>query len=62
MSIAAVEGNKYYILCVCVCVACYPACNAHVPYFMVICGLSVCTTFFYIISHKERMSEKPYWI
>ena len=60
MSIAAVEGNKYYIFCVCVCSLSYPACNAHVPYFMVICGLSVSTTFLHIISQKERISEKRY--
>ena len=55
MSIADEEGNKYYIFCVRVCSLNYPACNAHVPYFMAICGLSVYTTFFYIISQKERI-------
>jgi len=28
----------------------YPACNAHAPYSIVICGLSGCTAFFHIIS------------
>jgi len=26
------KNNEYYILWVCVCGLCYPACNAHVPY------------------------------
>ena len=34
----------------CVCSLSYPACNAHAPYYIVICGLSGSTVFFHIIS------------
>ena len=34
----------------CVCSLSYPACNAHAPYYIVICDLSGCTIFFRIIS------------
>jgi len=42
--------NKYYIFKVCVCSLSYLACKAHVPYYIVICGLSGPTIFFFIIS------------
>jgi hypothetical protein len=57
-------GKHYYYIfsvCVCVCVymcarACvcslrYPACKAHAPYYIVICGLSGSIIFFPIISY-----------
>jgi hypothetical protein len=53
-------GITYYVrararVCVCVCVCVYAcltflACNAHVLYYTVICGLSASTIFFPIIS------------
>jgi hypothetical protein len=53
------EKAMCYIFCVCVCVCVcslsYPACNAHGPYYMVICGLYDCTIFFQISS---QVSEK----
>ena len=36
----------------------YPASNAHAPYYIVICGLSGCTTFFDIISQKAQLSNE----
>jgi hypothetical protein len=36
----------------------YPACNSYVPYCDVICGPSVYTTFFNIISYTVLFSEK----
>jgi hypothetical protein len=33
-----------------VCNLCYPACNAHAPYYTVICGLAASIIFFHIIS------------
>jgi len=36
----------------------YATRKAHAPYYIVICGLSGCTTFFYIISKTLRLSEK----
>jgi hypothetical protein len=41
--------KHYYIFRACVCVFIYPACKAHAPYFIVICGLSGCTISFHII-------------
>jgi hypothetical protein len=35
-----------HILSVCVCSLSYPACKAHAPYYIIICGLSDYTTFF----------------
>jgi len=43
------ESKKYYIFQVCVCSFSYPACNMHVPFYIVIWGLSGCVIFFYII-------------
>jgi hypothetical protein len=60
------KRRKCYILCVCVCVcvcvcACglsYPACNAHAPYSIVICGLTAvpCFIFSQIISQTAWFS------
>jgi hypothetical protein len=43
------KSNKYYIFWVCVCNLSYPACKAHAPYYIVICGLSGSTIFVHII-------------
>ena len=45
-----VKVIKYYIFWVCVCSLSFPACKAHAPDYIVICGLSGSTTFFHIIS------------
>jgi len=34
----------------CVCCLAYPTCEAHAPFYIIICGLSVSTIFFHIIS------------
>jgi len=47
---------KYYN-CVTACVS-YPACNAHVPYYIVICGLSGSIILLHIISYTARFSRK----
>jgi len=36
----------------------YSACNAHAPYYIVICGLPGSTIFSHIISEMPRLSEK----
>ena len=45
-----------------ICTLCYPACNAHAPYYIVICGLSVYEIFFHIISQTAHFLEYSYWI
>jgi len=35
----------------------YPACNAHAPYYAVICSLSGCTALFHVISLPARFTE-----
>jgi hypothetical protein len=37
-------------MCVCMCRPGYQTCNAHAPYYIVICGLTGCTILFHIIS------------
>jgi len=46
-TIVTVESNEYYTFWVCVCSVRYPACSAHVPYYIVI-GLFGSTIFFHI--------------
>ena len=63
------KSNKYYILWMCVCSLRYPACNAHVPYDIVIRGLPGCTIFFSrylingtIVGEKKLMNIKTvFW-
>jgi len=38
--------------------ACHPACKAHALYYIVICGPSVSTIFFHIISKRNNFWEK----
>jgi len=45
----AAKSNKYYIFWVCICSLRYPACKAHAPYYIVICGVSGSADFFHII-------------
>ena len=40
------NSNKCYVFWVCVCSLRCPACSAHAPCYIVICGLSGCTTSF----------------
>jgi hypothetical protein len=40
------KNNKFYIFRVCVYSLSYPACNADVMHYIVICDLSGCTIFF----------------
>jgi len=61
VTFVAVEKKTINITCSeCVYVALgYPACNAHALYFIVICGMSGCTIFFFTLSHEQyRFSKK----
>jgi hypothetical protein len=56
------ESNKYYIFWVCVCSLSFPECDAHAPYYSVICGLSDYTITFYTLTHKRcNFRDKIYW-
>jgi hypothetical protein len=44
-SVVAWKSNEYYIFWVCVWGLSYPACNVHVPSYIVICGLCGRTMF-----------------
>jgi len=57
-TVAVEEQHVLSILSVCVCFFVDLACNTHVPYCIVICGLPRSTTFFQIISQTPRFSEK----
>jgi len=50
VTIVTVKISKYYLFWLCVCSIGYPACNAHAPYYIVVCILYCSTTFFFIIS------------
>jgi hypothetical protein len=47
------KSNKYYTFWACVRSLSYRACNAHAPYYIVICSLSATTIFFHI-THKRH--------
>jgi hypothetical protein len=47
---------------VCVCSLSYLACAAHEPCYIVICGLSGCTTIFYMVSQTAGFLGKNFWI
>jgi len=38
----------------------FPGCNAHAPYYIVICSLRCCTTFLLIIGQTARFSGKTF--
>jgi len=50
--------SKYSMFRFCVCSLSYPVCNAHAPYYIVICSPSGSTTFFHIVSHTAQFSIK----
>ena len=47
------KNNKYYIFWMCVCSLMYPACNAHAPCYIVICGC-LAVQYFSTLSHKRH--------
>jgi hypothetical protein len=52
------RGKAISITGVCVCNFIYPEHNAHAPYFIVICGLSVFVIYFSTLSHERNYFQK----
>ena len=52
------KSNKYHIFWASVCSLWYPACNVHVPYYNVICDLSIFAVFLHIISQMAWSLKK----
>jgi hypothetical protein len=50
LTIVAMGNNGLLHIRVCVCNLSYPACKAHAPYYIVMCGLSGSAIFLNIIS------------
>jgi hypothetical protein len=68
LSFVACLVLPHYIFCVCVCSLSHPPCNAHTPYYIVICGLS-CSTILHILCvcvcslrYPPRNAHAPYYI
>ena len=51
------KSNKYYVFWVCACDVTYPACKAHAPYNIVMCGQSGYIIFFHTDSQTTQFSE-----
>ena len=60
-TIVAVESRTYDTFWGCVSNLRYPECNAHAPYYTVICSLSGSTIFLHIISQMARFSKTSSW-
>jgi hypothetical protein len=52
------KTNKCNMFWVCVCGLSYPACKAHAPCYMIICGLCGSAVFFHIIHKHHDFREK----
>jgi hypothetical protein len=51
-----------YCVCMCFCSLKYAACNAHVPYYIFICGLCRCNVFLCcIMNHTILREKKSFW-
>ena len=51
------QRKKYYMFCICACCLSYPACKAHAPYSIAICGVFNSTIFSHVIKVTEEFSE-----